>query len=259
MPVFLLIASIANGAFLVRATRRLIAAPQSSMSRALLGQAVAELCWVLPCFVQCSIVLAKGSDGGWYQGYAYDKTGCNAMGFYSVFSLVAGMGTTVIMGLLTALSIAQRAQPSPMKITAAIAGVFFLALIYAILPLLGAGEYKYIAPICYYDWYEPLHSALVLLWSFPAFVAGTALLGYSALKRPILTLHLLTFVVGWFLWLPAAIIGLSKSEMPSYFMIVGGVLGHGQALVNPILYGLVWDSAFPSEESTGVRKVVEVP
>eukprot|EP00413_Alexandrium_margalefii_P048252 CAMPEP_0204610850 /NCGR_PEP_ID=MMETSP0661-20131031/61719_1 /ASSEMBLY_ACC=CAM_ASM_000606 /TAXON_ID=109239 /ORGANISM="Alexandrium margalefi, Strain AMGDE01CS-322" /LENGTH=274 /DNA_ID=CAMNT_0051622677 /DNA_START=3 /DNA_END=827 /DNA_ORIENTATION=- len=260
MPLFLLAASVANGLFLARATKRLLRAPRSSLSRALMGQAVAELVWVLPCFVQCMIVFAKGSDGGWYQGYEADRTGCNVMGFYSVYSLVAGMGTTVIMALLSALSVCKKPQPSPARTTAAVAGVFGLALVYAVLPLLGAGKYKYISPICYYDWYEPLHSVLVLVWSLPALCAGSALLGVGAWKRPILSLHLLAFLGGWILWLPASIIGLSKSTMPEHMMIVGGVLGHGQALVNPILYGLVWDSTFPedpkAEDPDRVEKVV---
>lgn len=249
MPAFLFFAAIANMAFLVKATRRLVKFPESTLSRALVGQAVGELCWVLPCFVQCLINFVIGTNGEWAQSYVPDQgghsAGCDVMGFYSLFSLIAGMGTTVIMSWLS--STTPQTAPSKNTITWLLLGMIPVALVYAVLPLLGVGAYKYIAPICYYDWYHPVHAVLILLWTVPMLGLGMVLMGRAALKRPVLWLHFSTFVVGWGLWPPAALVGLSGGVMPEHLMIIGGVLGHGQALVNPLLYGIIWNSAYPED------------
>ena len=70
MPMFLLVASVFNIAFLVVAAKDAWRAhdgdtPQRHDGRiALLTMAVAELVWVLPCFVQCFLVWA-GGNGHW--------------------------------------------------------------------------------------------------------------------------------------------------------------------------------------------------
>jgi len=48
------------------------------------------------------------------------------------------------------------------------------------------------------------------------------------------------FVSAWCLWIPAAFIGLSGGTFPDGYMISGAVLGHAQAIVNPLLYGVWW-------------------
>jgi len=249
MPVFLLFACFANFAFLWKSMMRLKSSPHSVFSRALVGQAVGELCWVLPCFVQCFITLANGEEGDWFQGYLAGQggrsTGCNVMGFYSMFSLIAGMGTTVVMAWLS--STPAEKLPSVRTITWSLVAMIPVALFYGMVPLVGIGAYKFSSPICYFDWYDPAHAVLILLWTLPMLVLGCGFLLRAALKRPILFLHLTVFVLGWGLWPPAALIGLSGADMPNYFMIVGGVLGHGQALVNPLLYGIIWNSQYTEE------------
>lgn len=252
MPLFLFISCVANCAFLWNSMKRLAAAPKSVLSIALVAQAVAELCWAIPCFIQCAIVYMKGTEGGWYQGYENDATGCDIMGFYSLFSLVAGMGTTVILAFMTDCLVMGRPLPDLTRTLAVIAAIFALGLLYASLPLMGLHHYKYISPICYYDWYDVSHSVLILLWTVPALVLGTVFFSRAALRQPLLIPHLCTFSFCWVLWIPAAIIGLSNSEMPDKMMIVGGLLGHGQALVDPLLYGVIWNSAFPEMSETKV-------
>mmetsp|Transcript_123973 Transcript_123973/g.193515 ORF Transcript_123973/g.193515 Transcript_123973/m.193515 type:complete len:288 (-) Transcript_123973:372-1235(-) len=245
MPLFLLISCVANGAFLASSVKRLLAAPKSVLSTALVAQAIAELCWAVPCFIQCAIVYMKGTEGGWYQGYESDATGCDIMGFYSLFSLVAGMGTTVILAFISDCLVMGRSLPDQTKTITAIAAIFALGLVYASLPLMGLHHYKYISPICYYDWYDVSHSVLILLWTVPSLVLGTTCFARAAWKRPQLIPHLCAFTGCWALWIPAAIIGLSNSEMPDKMMIIGGLLGHAQALVDPLLYGVIWNAAFP--------------
>lgn len=251
MPFYLLFASIANVAFLVVAVRRLLKVPQSGLSRAFVAQAIGELCWVLPCFAQCFITFAKGTRGEWYQGYKGTKensTGCDVMGFYSLFSLVAGMGTTILMAFMTERILAGKPLPQRFVVDISIVAIFSLAFLYALLPIIGVHRYKFISPICYYDWYETSHSVLILLWNVPALFAGTALLAKCASHKSVMATHCLAYFLSWMLWPPAAVIGLAGAEMPKHMMIVGGVLGHGQALVNPLLYGLVWNAAFPEKD-----------
>lgn len=220
-------------------------APRSVLSRALVAQAIAELCWTVPCFLQCAVVYVKGEGGAWFQGYEDDAFGCKLMGFYSIFSLVAGMGTTVVMALVTERVVMQKPLPDLTKATMVIFALFVLAFFYASLPLMGLHRYTYGHPICYYDWYEPSHSILILLWTVPALIFGMFLFARAALKQRIFVLHFCTFSFCWILWVPAAVIGLAGIDMPANYILSGALIGHGQALVDPLLYGLMWNSAIP--------------
>lgn len=63
---------------------------------------------------------------------------------------------------------------------------------------------------------------------------------------------LLSFVSAWVLWIPGGIIGLAGGAegtafpdmFPTGYMIAGGLLGHAQAMLNPVLYGIFWRSWF---------------
>merc|ERR1719181_787303 len=114
--------------------------------------------------------------------------------------------------------------PQSFLVDIAIVAIFSLAFIYAILPLVGMHRYKYIAPICYYDWYETSHSVLILLWNVPALLIGTALLAKCACHKSILVPHCFAYFLSWMLWPPAAFIGLAGTEMPKHMMLVGGIL-----------------------------------
>mmetsp|Transcript_4587 Transcript_4587/g.8500 ORF Transcript_4587/g.8500 Transcript_4587/m.8500 type:complete len:115 (-) Transcript_4587:44-388(-) len=47
------------------------------------------------------------------------------------------------------------------------------------------------------------------------------------------------FFVTWSLWLPATSYGIATGEeIPSPYMIIGAIVGHGNAIVNPLLYGI---------------------
>ena len=48
------------------------------------------------------------------------------------------------------------------------------------------------------------------------------------------------FTSAWLLWLIASPIGLSGAAFPNGYMLIGGILGHSQALVNPFIYGIRW-------------------
>lgn len=221
--------------------------PSAAPPRAQLACAAAELCWVLPCMVQCWITFAEGHGGPWYQGYG-SGAGCDVMGFYSVFSLFAGTGTSVVMSALTDRAAASRPLPSPRAVAAASAAVFSSALLFALLPLWGVGEYKFLQVLCYYDWYNSAHALIIVLWTVPCLLCGSFFFLRACAHEPAAALMLASFVAGWILWPPAAIIGLSGGAMPPNMMIVGAVLGHGQALTNPLLLGYLWPRLFEQAE-----------
>ena len=91
MTIFLLLGLLANIPFFLRSLFDALSMRRSkffpSAPPALLTTSFTELCWVLPCFVQCAIQLFNG-NGPWTA--ATSKIGCDVMGFYSVFSSISG-------------------------------------------------------------------------------------------------------------------------------------------------------------------------
>jgi len=53
-----------------------------------------------------------------------------------------------------------------------------------------------------------------------------------------------SYLFTWILWPVASILTLSDQSFPSGLLIAGGILGHAQALVNPLLYGWSWKRYF---------------
>ena len=51
---------------------------------------------------------------------------------------------------------------------------------------------------------------------------------------------LVAFLSAWTWWVPASFIGLSGASFPSWYFPPIGFLAHGQALINPYLYGIRW-------------------
>eukprot|EP00966_Prymnesium_polylepis_P299830 6928652-Prymnesium_polylepis.1 len=84
MPTFLFVSAIANAVFLVRVVKDLRGdtALAGSPSVAMLLSACAELCWVLPCFIQCVLVFFVGDEelGDFSPLQSF---GCDFQGFYS--------------------------------------------------------------------------------------------------------------------------------------------------------------------------------
>jgi len=99
---------------------------------------------------------------------------------------------------------------------------------------------------CYADFHDKALAAIMLVVTLGAMLPTIGLLASLLVHGgwPVgdLWLMLLGFVSAWVLWPPASIIGLSGSAFPQHYMISGGILGHAQAIVNPIVYGLRWRS-----------------
>lgn len=66
MPIFLFFSAITNFVFLVRVLKDLCTRSpviSGAPATAMLLSACAELCWVLPCFIQCLLIFVAGNDG----------------------------------------------------------------------------------------------------------------------------------------------------------------------------------------------------
>tara|TARA_B110001452_G_C15225996_1_gene424913 strand:+ start:187 stop:1023 length:837 start_codon:yes stop_codon:yes gene_type:complete len=249
MPLYLLIAAVFNVCFVYRSAKDTYVAngPLAKQPAiALLVASLSELCWVLPCMVQCAIVFFAGNDGGWSP---QSKTGCDVMGFYSQFGSLCSMMATVLVGYLSYCAAHRVPLPSVRVTKLAAVGVFAFALLISILPLTGAtGSYANSGEgFCYIDWSDEPQAVLMLLISISAIVASVTLYGLAARgvweKKLDLLLLVLGFLSAWVLWPPAAVIGLADGTFPKYYMITGAILGHAQALINPYIYGIRWRTA----------------
>lgn len=108
---------------------------------------------------------------------------------------------------------------------------------------------------CYLNMSAKPVAALSLVWTVVLTVAMLVLTGTLLLRLwrglprnsagfATLFLLLVTYIGTWILWPVGGIIALSGHTHPKGFMIAGGILGHAQALVNPILYGTLWRRHF---------------
>jgi len=67
---------------------------------------------------------------------------------------------------------------------------------------------------------------------------------FKAEKYAVTAVLAMSYLLTWILWPVASILTLSDQSFPSGLMIAGGMLGHAQALVNPVLYGWAWRRYF---------------
>jgi len=243
MAFFLLIAGIANLGFLWRAVRDNTGESASGPNRFLLFMAGGELCWVIPCFVQCFIIFVDGNNGAWSP--KQEGSGCDVQGFYSVFSATIGQ----LLGAYGAYIAFQRGQVSTSAATLCCTVIFVVSGLLTALPFMGVGDFTYGGEgFCYYDWYDKTHASITFIISVCTliFVPVAYAKAYADATEP--KLHILMFPcgfwAGWVLWPIASGYGLAESTIPDHMLISGAVLGHLQALVNPILYGIYWRARY---------------
>jgi len=248
MAFYLAIASVANLTFLGRSVLDNIDNPKNQTvgrRRFLLFLSMTELAWVVPCFVQCFIVFVDGTDGAWSP--KQESSGCDLQGFYSVFSASSGQMMGVVAAYLTLQATKQKDAAGPM-VTFSCLAVSAASLLIALLPFMGVGEYKYSGEgFCYYDWYNDTHSSITFIVGLLCVSCGTAmfLMASSDLR---LLMFPIAFVVGWFLWPIASMISLADGTIPDHMLLTGAILGHMQALLNPVIYGIIWRGMFIETE-----------
>ena len=268
MVLFLILGTCANLPFFVRSIRDTFCSSAKfsktpAAPSALLTTSLAELMWVLPCFVQCAIQLFNG-DGPWSPGAS--KTGCDVMGLYSVFASIAGMTSTLWVAMLTVRSLTGRAPYTAKHGALVGVAIFIVSALFAALPLMGVGSFHYTGEgFCYIDFRNTPQTLILLLITLPTVVATIGLLSY-ALKiggwPSQLDLYIMAggFLSAWTLWVPACLMGLAGASFPRGFFISGGIMGHLQALINPYIYGIRWrSSVLAMEDGAGVKKMAVTP
>jgi len=172
--------------------------------------------------------------------------GCDVMGFYSVFSSLSGMTSTLWVSVLTLRVARGRDQLSARASMVAGAAVIGGSALVAALPFMGVGQFAYTGEgFCYFDWHHKGLATVMLAITVPTIIGTVTLLGLAdrAGKWPSrldLLVMLFAFLSAWMLWVPASIIGLAGKPFPQHYMIAGGVMGHAQALINPYVYGIRW-------------------
>merc|ERR1719181_1847082 len=223
MAFYLAIASIANLTFLGRSVLDNIDNPKNETvgrRRFLLFLSITELAWVVPCFIQ---------------------------GFYSVFSATSGQMMGLVAAYLTLQATKQEDSGGPM-VTFSCLAVSAASLLIALLPFMGVGEYKYSGEgFCYYDWYNDTHSSITFIVGLVCLSGGTVLFLMASSDLRLLMFPI-AFVVGWFLWPIASMISLADGTIPDHMLLTGAILGHMQALVNPVIYGIIWRGMFVETE-----------
>lgn len=262
MPVYLFVASLANGYFVYQSIGDVSSAERRNAFRvALLGLSLSEFAWVVPCWIQCFLVFADVTPREDWQPTREGGVGCDVQGFYSVFASVSSQILAVQIAYLTyKLATKQRdgvsTKTSFITITIALLG----SLVFSLLPFMGLGEYAYSGEgFCYFDWTDAAHVVLLETVSVLTMCATLALfiMAYvsvdddSGATTPLknakiwIAVMILNHLAAWILWIPAGIMGAGYDdvdEFPKGYMITGAILGHMQALVAPLLYGWLWRS-----------------
>jgi hypothetical protein len=220
MVLYLLAGTCANLPFLIRSFRDIrkgspLSVAMPSAPPMLMTTSFAELCWVLPCLIQCGIQLFSGT-GAWS---VTEKVGCDVMGTYSVFASISGMVSTMLVALFTLKELQGKSVSAR---TSTIAGVAVLAfsLLFSLLPYMGVGEYKNTNEgFCYIDWHDTGLATIMLIVTLPTVTATVAMLGLAVRRggwpsTADLGIMAVAFLSAWIGWIPACFIGLAGADFP---------------------------------------------
>lgn len=263
MPIYLLIASVANALFVYRSFRDLWSrrkGEEASADVALSALAFSQFTWVLPCCVQCFLVFADATPRGDWQPTKEGGTGCDVQGFYSVFASISSQLLAMLISGLTYAATSSSSVDSKTAWLTAV-GSIFVTVILSCIPFYGIGEFRYSGEgFCYFDWLDETHVAVLETVAFVSVIFTSLLFAMSIRNlssfdaaasfgvsnervRLWIVVMIVNHVVAWGLWIPAGFLGLGYDDMsdfPTGYMITGAILGHAQALVGPLIYGWVW-------------------
>lgn len=208
--------------------------------------AVMDFPWVMLCAIQCWIN-GLTETNAWHQASGNDSFGCVLMGFYSTFSLISMTASNIAVAYYHPRNKSRRHLDtngsSVLKLF--MLGILPAALFFACIPLMSTGFALTNGGFCYADWTVPVQATFL-------FLASTLALGVGAFRwlqvikttpseskeKGHAVLALVVFCSVWAMWPIAAIYGLVHASIPpAPYMIIGGTLGHMQAMLNPLLYG----------------------
>ncbi|KAL3922110.1 MAG: hypothetical protein SGILL_002378 [Bacillariaceae sp.] len=129
------------------------------------------------------------------------------------------------------------------------------ASLFASMPLIQGDGYKLTSGgFCYSDFTNKAQSSVILsVILFFLTIAG--LLWMKINRWSQYWYFVVIFFSTWLLWIPATSYGIATGEeIPSPYMIVGAIVGHGNAIVNPLLYGI---QLFRLLDNTGGSNKIE--
>lgn len=242
------------------------------LTYAVLVMALLDIPWVWLCMIQCwNNTLTN--DNSLHQDAGNDSFGCIFMGWYSTFSLASMMGSHCLVAyylrqhlFLSETSISSNSDEAHQVAQRTSAGrktsflntrrgflsISFLLLVTAILfasmPLMeGDGYFLTNGGFCYADFTDPTQSSVILAFALLLLLLSTGLWLEMIRSNICFSVYYIMFLGTWILWIPATIYGISKGEqIASPYMLVGAILGHGNAIVNPLLYGITLFTMLPS-------------
>jgi hypothetical protein len=243
------------------------------LTYAVLVMALLDIPWVWLCMIQCwNNTLTN--ENSLHQDAGNDSFGCIFMGWYSTFSLTSMMGSHCLVAYYlrqhlfseTSISNDDEAQVSEktnaenkssfLKTTRGFLSISSLLLVTAILfasmPLVeGDGYFLTNGGFCYADFTNPTQSSVILAFVLFFLLLSTGLWLKIAHFNPLYLAYYALFFGTWIIWIPATIYGISEGEeIASPYMIIGAILGHGNAIVNPLLYGITLFTILPPATTT---------
>jgi hypothetical protein len=264
MAIFLLVAALFNLWFITTSYRRAFVRQHDAsllhsestrstprvklLEYSVLAMSLFDILWVWCCMVQCWYnTFHDASTSPFNQAAGPDSVGCKFMGWYSTFSLVSMMGSHCLVvyylkNLLMKSDVSPSSNTATQHFSVIVVVILIGACMFASMPLmlLGGPNGGYLLTnggFCYADFTDTVQSSIMLT------VVTSFLLLATTLWCRILTWQYATFYVvffvTWSLWIPSTAYGIATgNEIPPPYMIIGAIVGHGNALVNPILYGV---------------------
>ena len=250
MAIFLLIAALFNIWFIFTSSRRAFSQKKLTngfdsfkyklVTYSVLAMACFDILWVWLCMIQCWN--NTFNNNSFNQNSSNDSFGCKFMGWYSSFSLVSMMGShCLVVNYLKNLY--QGETKGWTENNFSFMGLCFVILagasVFASFPLIQGDGYKLTSGgFCYSDFTNKAQSSVIL--SVVLFLLTLAGFLWCKVNRwPQYWYFYAIFFVTWFLWVPATSYGIANGEeIPSPYMIIGAIVGHGNAIINPLLYGI---------------------
>lgn len=245
MAFYLTICSFLNAWFVFTSGKRALNKEhddaQKNVKYSVFVMALFDVPWVWFCAIQC-LHNTFTTMNSFHQSYGDDSAGCEFMGWYSSFSMVSMMGSNCLVGYHLLRYLQQKrikgvsTSCSEGLVVAALT-ILVAACFFASIPLIqGDGYLLTTGGFCYTDFTNTLQSSIMLAFCSFFLLLATAIWVNVGLKG--YGYFYAIFFCTWILWVPACIYGIKNAhEIPSPYMLIGGIVGHGNALVNPLLYG----------------------
>jgi hypothetical protein len=218
------------------------------LTYAVLVMAIFDIPWVWLCMIQCWNNMVTSSNS-FHQNSGDASFGCKFMGWYSTFSLFSMMASHCLvvfylmkLSLLSGAGREKRSQnfwDSTKGLLTLSLFILVAACLFGSMPLLQGDGYRLTnGGFCYADFTNTTQAAVIMSVDLAFLSLSTALwckIGRCTDYR----LFYGVFFATWVLWVPASIYGIATGkEISSPYMLIGAVIGHGNALINPLLYGI---------------------